>query len=184
MTQGTGAGVVTITGEQLQQLIDAAAAGHKPDLTAEALAAAFQTANRRENLSPPDVSIYNPKDERKHPRPELRCKTYLNGVDMRKDTLMWEEIEALNALPPGEFRVKKSDGKFITFRVEHLKNVDGQTLDKVLINIPAKDDERHNHRPLLDYCVDALEVAGETAAVTRITALRKDLDALRVTLRM
>jgi hypothetical protein len=105
-------------------------------------------------------------------------------VDMRKDTLTWEEIESLNALPAGEFRVKKSNGKSIPFRVEHLKNVDGLTIDKVLINIPARDEERYDHRPLLDYCLEALEQSGETERVVYIRGLQKELDALRVKLRL
>ncbi len=86
-------------------------------ITAEALAAAIAKANQRENPQAPMVSVFNPRGERDHPRPSFRAKTMLNGIPLDRDTMAWEEIEALNVLPPGTFRVAKANGQKIPFSV-------------------------------------------------------------------
>ena len=175
-------GTITITNAQLQMLIEAAAkqASTAPaGLTADALAQAFKTANTRENPQAPMVSVFNPKGETAHPRPALRCKTFQNGIPMDHDTLAWEEIEALNALPPGEFRVNKANGVSIVFTVKLTKGLDGETLEKCEIGYPTKDEHRNDHRSLFDYCVDVLEFAGLTAESDRVRGVKREMDALR-----
>ena len=172
---------VTLTKEQFDALLAARAPvqAQESGLTAEALAQAFKTANTRENAQAPMVSTYNPKGETKFPRPPLRCKTYQNGVVLDHDTLTWEEIEALNALPPGEFKVSKANGVRIPFTVKHTKALDGETLEKVELGYPCKDDMRYDHRGLFEYCVEALEFAGKTDEVERVTKLHREMEALR-----
>ena len=173
---------VTITRAQLDALIESAgkgAATAAPVLTADELARAFKQANQRENPQAPMVSVFNPKGETAHPRPTLKCKFFQNGIPMDRDTLMWEEIEALNALPPGAFRVAKANGQQIPFTVAVTKTLDGETWEKVEIGYPCKDDHRHDHRSLYDYCIDALESAGKTEDVERLGKLKREMDGLR-----
>ena len=170
--------VYTLTKEQFDTLL-AARVAPEGGLTAEALAQAFKTANTRENPQAPMVSVFNPRGERDHPRPALRCKTFQNSIPVDHDTLTWEEIEALNALPPGDFKVAKANGKRIPFAVKFTKANDGETLEKVELSYPCKDDDRHDHRGLFEYCVDVLEFAGLADEVERLTARRKEMDAMR-----
>jgi len=169
---------ITLTKEQFDELLKTRTTG-AGDLTADALAKAFSKASRPENPQAPMVSAFNPLGETEHPRPPLRCKTLQNGIQLDHDTLTWEEIEALNALPQGEFKVAKANGTRISFTVKHTLTLDGN-LERVDIHYPCKDEQRYDHRSLLDYCLDALGIAGREDDVQRITSLRKELDGLRL----
>lgn len=169
---------ITLTKEQFDSLL----ASRNTDgegLTAEALATAFSKANRTENPSAPLMSVYNPRGERDHPRPRLRAKTLQNGVELQEDTLMWEEIEGLNALPAGVWRVTKGTGNKIPFTVTFTRGADEDTIERVDFHFPCKDEHRYDHRPLLDYLFEVLEQAGKDEDVTRLRALHKELNALR-----
>jgi hypothetical protein len=172
-------GTITITNEQLQMLIKGASQGATAGMTAKDLADAFAATQKKENPQAPMVSIYNPKGETDHPRPRLRTKTTQNGIALGEDTLTWEEIEALNALPPGEFRVAKANGVKIPFTVKFVKGFDGESLERVEFHYPCKDEHRHDHRPLFEYCLDVLESAGQTADVDRLRTLKREMDGLR-----
>ena len=172
------ADTVTLTTEQFNALL--AGRGTAPEgLTAESLAKAFATANRTENTQAPMVSVYNPRGETAHPKPRLRAKTLQNGVALQEDTLTWEEIEALNALPPGDFRVTKGTGNKIPFVVAFTRGADEDTIERVDFHYPCKDEHRYDHRPLLEYLCEVLEAAGQDADVARLKALQKELNALR-----
>ncbi|MCU0521422.1 MAG: hypothetical protein MUF84_12100 [Anaerolineae bacterium] len=169
---------ITLTKEQFDTLL--AGRGTAPEgLTAEALASAFAKANRHENPQAPMVSVYNPRGETNHPRPRLRAKTRQNGAELHEDTLMWEEIEALNALPAGEFRVTKGTGNKIAFTVRMTRGADEESVESVDIHFPCKDEHRYDHRPLMDYLFEVLEAAGKTDDLRRIKALRAELNELR-----
>ena len=174
----TMAETITLTKEQFDTLL-AARVAPEGGLTAEALAQAFKTANTRENPQAPMVSVFNPRGETLHPRPRLRAKTLQNGVELQEDTLTWEEIEALNVLPNGEFHVTKGTGSKIKFSVKFTRGLDEDSLERVDIHFPCKDEQRYDHRPLLEYCFEVLESAGLDADVTRLKALVKELNALR-----
>ena len=169
---------VTLTREQLEQLV-AAKSSPSAVLSADDLVKAFAKANQKENTQAPMVSVFNPYGDNVKPRPSLRCPTTMNGVKLDKDTLTWEEIEALNVLPAGEFRVAKANGQKITFRVRHVKGLDEDVLERVEIEFPCKDEARYDHRPLLEYCFEVLESAGKSDEVGRLTNLRRELNALR-----
>ena len=170
---------ITLTKEQFDALMNRVAAPAEGGLTAEALASAFAKANRHENPQAPMVSVYNPRGETAHPRPRLRAKTRQNGVELHEDTLSWEEIDALNALPAGEWFVTKGTGSKIKFTVKFTRGVDEDTIEAVDLHFPCKDEHRYDHRPMLEYCLEILESAGQDADVGRIKALKKELDALR-----
>jgi hypothetical protein len=172
---------VTLTQEQLNQLLAAAAGGNGGGINADALAKAFAKAQRPENTTTPEVSTYNPRGERDHPRPALVAgRVTQNGVILDRDTLTWEEIEAINALTPGEFRIAKSNGSKITMTVAHVRGLDGVKLERLEMHWPCKgDDHRYDHRSLFDYCVDAVEGSGRTDEAERLRALKRQLDRER-----
>ncbi len=173
------ADTITLSKEQFDALLAGRETPQTGVLTPEALAKAFAQANQRENPQAPMVSCYNPRGETNHPRPRLRAKTRQNGVELNEDTLTWEEIEALNALPNGEFYVTKGTGSKIKFSVKFTRGLDEDSLERVDIHFPCKDEQRYDHRPLLEYCFEVLESAGQDADVTRLKALQKELNALR-----
>jgi hypothetical protein len=172
---------VTLTREQLESLIAAKTTATAPSavLSADDLVKAFTKASQKENTQAPMVSVFNPYGDNVKPRPALRCKTLMNGIALDKDTLTWEEIEALNVLPAGEFRVAKSNGQKIAFKVRYVRGMDEDTLERVEIEFPCKDEQRHDHRPLLEYCFEVLESAGKSDEVGRLTNLRRELNAMR-----
>jgi hypothetical protein len=172
-------GTITLTNEQLQMLIEGAKQPSNAGMTAKDLAEAFSATQKRENPSAPMVSTYNPKGENIVPRPTLRAKTLQNGVELGADTLTWEEIEALNVLPPGEFMVAKANGTRIKFTVNIVTGMDGERVERVEIHFPSKDEHRHDHRGMFEYCVDVLEQTGKAEDVARLRALHKELNALR-----
>jgi len=171
------AATITLTQEQFDALL--AARGANTGFDVDGFAKAMATANRRENPQAPMVSTFNPKGETANPKPALRCKTFQNGVPLDHDTLLWEEVEALNALPQGEFKVAKANGTRITFKVTHKVALDGETLERVDIHYPCKDEQRWDHRSLLDYCMDVLADAGKEADFERLTKLRREFEAMR-----
>lgn len=72
-------------------------------LTAEQLAAILEgnaqstrKALRPENERHPDISAFNPKGERDHPRPKLKRKVFYSGMELHEDELTVAEIELLN----------------------------------------------------------------------------------------
>lgn len=178
-TETTTAPTVTLTFDQLKELLASTGTG---SFSPEAIAQAFAATQKRENVVAPLVSVYNPRGERDHPKPALAAKhMMLNGIELDTDTLMWEEIEALNTLRAGAYRVTKSNGSKAPFTVEDTRGFDGVTLERRAIQFPSKDEHRYDHRSLLEYCLDVLKQNGQTADVERIVALHAELDTLRPT---
>ena len=173
----TTAPTVTLTFEQLKELLATKDTG---SFSPDAIAQAFAATQKRENVAAPLVSMYNPRGERDHPRPALVSKkVLLNGVELDTDTLLWEEIEALNVMRPGSYRVTKSNGTKTPLTIQDTIGFDGSTLERREIQFPSTNENRHDHRGLLEYCLDVLTQSGQTTDVDRLTALRTELNALR-----
>ena len=112
-----------------------------------------------ENKQPPLISVYSyAEGERDRPKPALKCKMSWVGYDIKVDTMTPAEIDLLNRLQPGVYRVKKADLSLIEFRVTavHDSNLELERLD---IWFPCKGQDRHNHGTLLSYCHQALGTA-------------------------
>ncbi len=179
-TQETVAPVVALTMDQLKELIAAASQGNQGGMTADALAQAMKKVQRPENLHAPMVSAFNPRGETEHPRPAfVAAKVTQNGVALDRDTLTWEEIEAINALRPGDYRVTKSNGQRIPFTVKFVRGFDEVTVERVEFHFPCRDEHREDHRPLFEYCLEVLEQAGAADEVARLRGLKAELDQAR-----
>ena len=126
-----------------------------------------------ENLNPPMKSYANPEGERDHPRAELHCKTVWVGYRLNKEGLTRTEIELLNRVEPGNYRVTKSDGKSIPFDVS-VKVDDAGKRERKMFYFPCKNSEdRSNHLSMESYL---REVLGESASTE---SLRAQIEVLR-----
>src|SRR3990167_4975823 len=103
----------------MQQLAaDKSGDAQKQDATL-ALIEKLITKTHPENIEHPGISVYSyPEGDHARPKPDLKCKMYWIGYELRTDTLTPQEIDLLNRVQPGEFRVTKADGTGIPFRVE------------------------------------------------------------------
>lgn len=135
-----------------------------------------EQARPHENLfNPPMISALNPLGERDHPRPDLKCKMIWVGHELTKEGLSREEIELLNRMQPGEYRVTKADGLTIPFRVSS-RVKDSGALDHLSFHFPCKTPEhRQNHAPMTSYL---REVLGEAQTVQTLQAEVERLRAL------
>lgn len=176
---------VTLTQDQLNQLLAAAASGNKGGMTADELADAMARSQKRENANAPMVSVFNPRGETATPRPTFAAKAvYQNGMKLDRETLSWEEIEGINALPPGDWRVTKADGTNCPFIVKHVKGNDGVKIERLEFSFPCKDEQRESHRGLFDYFVEVLEQAGKEDEAIRLLDLRKQLNKERAAMKV
>lgn len=109
-----------------------------------------------ENQEHPQISAYSyPEGDLKRPKPALKCPVFWVGYPETVETLTPAEIDALNTLTPGTYRVTKQDGSRIPFTVEGKQTLDG-SLEALLVQFPCMGDQRHNHRSKLDYCYEAM----------------------------
>jgi hypothetical protein len=115
-----------------------------------------------ENDTHPDISVFNPRGERDHPRPQLVCEMFLGPYLLERQTLTVKECELLNQLEPGLYDITKADGSVVPFHVIPRLKVDGRTIDRITIAFPcADDDQKQNFPPfatMLREVVDQIEV--------------------------
>lgn len=109
-----------------------------------------------ENKQAPGLSVYsNPRGDLADPKPDLQCKVFWVGYEIKTDTVTPYELELLNRLQPGEFRVTKSDGTLIPFQVK-AKHNDRFKLEELSVWFPCKGDHRQNHGSMISYLRQAL----------------------------
>ncbi len=89
--------------------------------------------HRPDNQNSPKISVFNPRGDKDFPRPTLKCPMFI-PYPAYQDDLTREEIELLNLLEPGEYRVKRTDGSWITLTVAVERQVDGQSLSRLTIS--------------------------------------------------
>ena len=111
---------------------------------AEYEAEAHKRLNKRENEQHPGLSVYsNPKGDVLDPKPDLKCKMFWVGYDLRTDTLTPEEVRLLNLAKPGMFQFKKTDGAVETITITGKQTADG-SLERLEFHFPCRGDNRHN----------------------------------------
>lgn len=138
-----------------------------------------ENARPKENRQHPGISSLNPLGERDHPRPELKCKMYWVGFKVTKDSSSREEIELLNRLEPGNYRVTKANGRTIPFTVEARKGLNDK-LERMMIHFPCKSTEdRGDHMPMTSYLREALGEGLPNADILmkQVLALQAELAA-------
>lgn len=109
-----------------------------------------------ENRQSPGISVYSyPEGDLKRPKPPLKCKTFWCGREETMETLTPMEIEWLNKLEPGTYKVTKTDGGRIDFKVR-VKRADSGALEEMAIVFPCNGEHRHNHGSKVSYCRQAM----------------------------
>ena len=165
-------------------LAEAIKAG-KTDGTAEKLSSIEKFLIEREEsrphenvFNPPMLSHYNPKGDRDFPRTELKCQMYWVGFKMAKENLRQTEIELMNRLEPGNYRVTKADGRSIPFTVSAKHDESGK-LDRLSVYFPCKNTEdRSNHLSMESYLREVLGEAYSTESLrAQIESLQTQLQA-------
>ena len=117
---------ITLSFEQLQQLMSLSAKGQADAASLHAIA--MKQVMDPENRRHPDVSAFNPKGERDHPRPAITytdphtgesyaVEAFYGQFPIQKDDLKVEEIELLNAVQPGSYQITKGDGSKAIFEI-------------------------------------------------------------------
>lgn len=140
------------------------------------------TREMPENRQSPGISVYSyPEGDLKRPKAPLKCKMFWVGYEETPDTLKPIEVDLLNRLEPGEFRVTKTDGTPIPFRVSAKRN-DRFELEELAIWFPCKGENRHNHGSKISYLQQALGDRIPTAEelLAELTILKAELAASRV----
>lgn len=108
--------------------------------------------NRRAN----GISAYShPEGDYEHPKTPLKCAMYWVGYPLTIETLTPPEIESLNALVPGDYRVTKGNGNQIPFTVEGKRTQSG-ALESLWVRFPCAGDQSTDHRSMSDYCLEAM----------------------------
>lgn len=151
----------------------------KDDLTEvmEANSEGVRRALRPENATHPDISAFNPRGERDHPRPKLRRKTFMSpGMELMAHELTVQEIELLNSI---EHNIEARNGQW---RAE-LKRTATDGTQELHIVVPSNTmDERMDLPKSLELILR--ELVGGTKAVDpeslaqQVAALQKQVAAL------
>lgn len=130
-----------------------------------------------ENKQSPGISVYSyPEGDLARPKPAMKCKMFWVNRELTPETLTPGEIELLNKLEPGEYRVTKTDGTQIPFKVEAKRN-DRLEIEQLAVWFQCKDEHRHNHNSMTSYLQQAL---GER--IPSITELMAELARLKAEL--
>lgn len=141
-------GGLSLTFEQLKELMSMNQ-GISPEQIAEIAANAAAKAKMPENKRPPLESVFNPLGERDHPKPKLKFHVYMGsapvGSPKEAGVLTRDEVEAINTLRPGHFRVKKMDGRDAVVEIKGQYN-SNRILERIWV-IPPEGDEAKNLYP-------------------------------------
>ena len=141
-----------------------------------------------ENKQSPGISVYSyPEGELAHPKEPLKCKMFWVGYEMKTDTLTPIEVQLLNRLTPGDYRVTKADGVQVPFKVaaKYSDRVDPITsqfvLDELAVWFPSKDEHRQNHGSMVSYLQQALgeRIPSVQELMVELERLKAELAAAR-----
>lgn len=185
-TEAAAGPVVAVPFEMLKELIEAVkgSASGIAGMSAEDFAKINAEANRQvlrpENPQAPDVSCYNPLGERDHPRAAFIChKVYQNGIELEREHLDREEIELINALKPGQFKVTKTDGTQTEFLVKDERDANGKLAAR---HMTFRAKERHDLIGLPGLKAMLREVLGLAPTSAEEVALRERVAVLEARL--
>jgi len=117
--------------ERLVAVMERVASGQQASSTATA--EAIRRSQDPSNPFAPNVSVFNPRGERDHPRPALKCRMFLPW-EAEVESLTREEIELLNLLEPGEYFIKRNDESRILITIAATTNPNNGRFDKLLMN--------------------------------------------------
>ena len=144
---------------------------------------------RPENPEHPGISVYSyPEGDLKRPKPAMKCKVFWVGYEERPEVLTPDEIDALNALAPGEYKVTKADGTKIPFivKAKHTDAIDPATgtfkLAELSIWFPCKGEAKSDHMSKISYCRQAMGhgIPSHAELYAEIEKLKRELASAAV----
>lgn len=140
------------------------------------------TREMPENKQAPGISVFsNPRGDLADPKPDLKVKMFWVGYPMEKDTLTPLEVDLLNRMEPGDYRVTKTDGSQIPFTVEAKKDNRGE-IQELNFHFRCKnDDDKHNHNSMVSYLQQALgdKIASTAELLAEVAKLKAELVGAR-----
>lgn len=156
---------VTLNMSQLVDLVQSLAKANALDAEAISSIAATAATKASETLKDqwwneakyPAISAFNPAGDKANPRPELQGDIYWAGYLLRGDELVREEIELLNQVQPGSYRMRDRGGNDQPFIVRDLDpTVRGSR--RLLVLFPCTDtDQRHNLPTMVEMLTQVLQ---------------------------
>jgi hypothetical protein len=159
----SGAPAIALTFEQLKELFQTAAgSAMTPAQIADIAANAAAKAKMPENKQHPGISVFShPEGELKHPKEKLKCRMYIAGAPLENQTLEPREIDSLNAVTPGHYRVEATNGSTSVIEVKGQVNSNRQ-IERMWIVINQEDPNRDHFGKrlwmLTDQFIDANRV--------------------------
>jgi hypothetical protein len=140
-----------------------------------------------ENTTAPMKSEYRPLGTAAYPDLKLKCKMTWVNYELDENVLRVDEIEWLNRLEPGEYRVTKADGTKIPFtvRAKHSQAFDEKTqrfaLEQLDVWFPCKGEHRQNHLSMLSYCQQAVNgsIPGTDELLREVARLKAEIEAAK-----
>lgn len=135
-----------------------------------------------ENKQAPGISVYSyPEGDLLRPKAPLKCKMFWVGYELNVETLTPGEVDLLNRIEPGEYRVMKTDGTPIPFKVS-AKHNDRFQLEELNIWFPCKGEHKHNHNSMTAYLQQALgdRIPSMDELMAQLATLKAELAAERV----
>jgi hypothetical protein len=145
------ASAIQLSIEQLEALLARVAGGARSpaeatEVAAETYAFAMKKALRPENERHPDVSVFNPKGERDHPRPHLPCEYFYNQMPLDRNDLTVDELTLLLEVQPGRYAITKTDDSEGTVEVFARRTGTGR-IDQVHVCLHAVDHDARMNWP-------------------------------------
>lgn len=118
--------------------------------------AELTTRTMPENRRSTGISAFShPEGDYVKPKAPLKCAMNWVGYPLTLETLRPDEVEALNQLEPGDYRVTKANLNTIPFVVAPKRTQNG-ALESLSIYFPCKGDQASDHRSMIDYCMEAM----------------------------
>lgn len=166
------------TAEQWAQMMAVLSGNKEADMEVAATihARAMKKALRPENEIAPDVSVYNPRGERDHPR-KKPSHIFMQGpypICSPQDyfTSTATEIALCEALRPGDYMVTKADGSDVKVTIKTDLESNGTKPYRTTILMPmADDDQKANWVPLVQMLTEITTGEQPAASFARMQAI-------------
>jgi hypothetical protein len=135
--------VAALTFEQMKELLALQSPGTSVADIAKAVAEGTSKSRRPENAVHPGISVYShPEGEEARPKAKLKCQMFIGGGPLEEGTLTPTEIDALNLMTPGSYRIRKSDDSETILEVRGQVNANKE-IEKMWIVIHPEDPDKN-----------------------------------------
>jgi len=117
---------------------------------AQIVADATKKAQRPSNDFYPAISVFNLRGDKDFPKPPLKCEMFIPWP-AEHESLTREEVELLNLLIPGEYRIKRNDNTVVKVTCRVITKLDSDEPNRLMINHDtAFNNDYHRMMPPLE----------------------------------